>query len=417
MAVDLELGRRKLEWARNHMPIHARLRELYADEKPLQGMTVAVCSHLEAKTGVLIETLAAAGAKVLFTGSEPMSTQDDVVAALNEQPNITGYTERGLSDEEFEHLQLRLLEHEPELIIDDAAELTARMHAKLPRLAERVIGVCEQTTTGVHRLEAMQQQGILKFPAYAVNDTPMKHLFDNVHGTGESSISNFMVVTNLLVAGKRVVVAGFGYCGRGLARKLRSLGAKVIITEIDPRKALQAHMEGFEVMPMAQAAPLGDFFITVTGNRDVIRREHFERMKDGAVLANSGHFNVEINRKDLEALATSKREARPGITEYRLVGGRRVYLIAEGRLVNLTAPTSMGHPVEVMDQTFAMQFVAALHLLEHREELEPRVYSVPDEVDRRVAEIKLQTLGIEIDSLLESQKRHLTAWKYEDIKF
>jgi adenosylhomocysteinase len=416
-AVNVELGRKKLDWARNHMPIHARLRELYGDKKPFQGLTVAVCSHLEAKTGVLIETLAAAGARVVFTGSEPMSTQDDVVAALNEQPNITGYAKRGVSDEEFEEIQLKVLEHKPDFIIDDAAELTARMYKVRPELAEKVIGMCEQTTTGVHRLEAMQKQGVLKFPAYAVNDTPMKHLFDNVHGTGESSLSNFMVVTNLLLAGKRVVVAGFGYCGRGLARKARSLGAKVIVTEVDPRKALQAHMEGFEVMSMAQAAPLGDFFLTATGNRDVIRKEHFERMKDGAVLANSGHFNVEISLKDLRELAISEREVRPGITEFTLPDGRRINVIAEGRLVNLTAPTSMGHPVEVMDQTFAMQFMAALHLLEHREELKPGIYPVPDEIDRRVAKIKLETLGIEIDSLIESQRRYLEAWKYEDIKF
>jgi adenosylhomocysteinase len=414
---DIDLGRKKLDWARNHMPIHARLRELYSDKKPFQGLTVAVCSHLEAKTGVFIETLAAAGAHVVFTGSEPMSTQDDVVAALNEQPNITGHAKRGLGDEEFEEIQLKVLEHEPDFLIDDAAELTARMYNVRPELAERVLGMCEQTTTGVHRLEAMQKQGILKFPAYAVNDTPMKHLFDNVHGTGESSLSNFMVVTNLLLAGKRVVVAGFGYCGRGLARKARSLGAKVIVTEVDPRKALQAHMEGFEVMSMKQAAPLGDFFLTATGNRDVIRREHFERMKDGAVLANSGHFNVEISLNDLRELAVSEREVRPGITEFTLPGGRRINLVAEGRLVNLTAPTSMGHPVEVMDQTFAMQFMAALHLLEHRDELKPGVYSVPDEVDRRVAEIKLETLGVETDSLIESQKRYLEAWRYEDIKF
>ncbi len=416
-AVNVELGRKKLDWARNHMPIHARLRELYGDKKPFQGLTVAVCSHLEAKTGVLIETLAAAGAQVVFTGSEPMSTQDDVVAALNERPNITGYAKRGVSDEEFEEIQLKVLEHKPDFIIDDAAELTARMYKVRPELAEKVIGMCEQTTTGVHRLEAMQKQGILKFPAYAVNDTPMKHLFDNVHGTGESSLSNFMVVTNLLLAGKRVVVAGFGYCGRGLARKARSLGAKVIVTEVDPRKALQAHMEGFEVMSMAQAAPLGDFFLTATGNRDVIRKEHFERMKDGAVLANSGHFNVEISLKDLRELAVSEREVRPGITEFTLPDGRRINVIAEGRLVNLTAPTSMGHPVEVMDQTFAMQFMAALHLLEHREELQPGIHPVPEEVDRRVAQIKLETLGIEIDSLIESQRRYLEAWKYEDIKF
>lgn len=417
MSSDMDLGRMKLDWAREHMPIHARLRQTYGQSRPFQGLTIAVCSHLEAKTGILIETLAAAGAQVVFTGSEPMSTQDDVVAVLNEQQSVTGHARRGLSDEEFEEIQLQVLEHKPDVIIDDAAELTARMYSRRPELSENVIGMCEQTTTGVHRLEAMQRQGLLKFPAYAVNHTPMKHLFDNVHGTGESSIANLMLVTNLLLAGKRVVVGGFGHCGRGLARKARSLGARVIVTEVDPRVALQAYMEGFEVMPMERAAEIGEVFLTATGNRDVIRREHFERMRDGAVLANSGHFNVEIKLDDLNMMAESDREVRPGIREFRLRDGRRIHLVADGRLVNLTAPTSMGHPVDVMDQTFAMQFMAAVHLLEHRGELEPKVYPVPDEVDRRVAEIKLETLGITIDSLSESQRRYLEAWRYEDIKF
>lgn len=414
---NLDLGRKKLDWARQHMPVHARLREIYGSSRPFAGMTVAVCSHLEAKTGVLVETLAEAGAHVVFTGSEPMSTQDDVVAALNEHPNVTGYAEHGLDDDAFERVQLELLDEEPDFIIDDAAELTARMYHQREELAEGIVGMCEQTTTGIHRLRAMERENILKFPAYEVNHTPMKHLFDNVHGTGESSLANLMLVTNLLLAGKQVVVAGFGYCGRGLARKARDLGAQVTVTEVDPRKALQAHMEGFQILPMKEAAEIGEIFLTSTGNRDVIRAEHVKRMPDGATLANSGHFNVEIDADGIREIAASEREVRPGIQEFTLDDGRRVHLIADGRLINLTAPTSMGHPAEVMDQTFAMQFMAAVHLVEHRNELEERVYPVPDEVDRRVAEIKLETLGIDIDEMIDRQRAYLDAWTYEDIKF
>lgn len=412
-----DLGRKKLAWARAHMPIHERLRKTYAPRRPFNGLTIAVCSHLEAKTAAFIETLAAAGAQVVFTGSEPMSTQDDVVAALAEQPNVTAHARHGPTDEEFEELQLEVLAHEPDFIIDDAAELTARMYARRPQLAENVIGMCEQTTTGVHRLTAMQRQGVLRFPAYAVNDTPMKRLFDNVHGTSESALANLALVTNVQLSGKRIVVSGFGHCGRGLARKARGWGAKVIVTEVDPRKALEAHMEGFEVMPLTKASEIGDIFLTATGNRDVLRGEHFESMRDGAILANAGHFDVEISAVQLQELSESQREVRPGITEYRLSHGRRLHLVSGGRLINLTAPTSMGHPAEVMDQTFAMQFMAALHLLEHRRELEPRVYPVPDEVDRQVADIKLRALGIEHDTLTEAQRDYLDAWKYEDIQF
>jgi adenosylhomocysteinase len=417
MSADIELGRAKLDWARQHMPIHARLRALHQETQPLDGLTVGVCSHLEAKTGVLIESLAALGAEVLFTGSEPFSTQDDVVAALDEQSRIRAFARHGVDDATFETLQLELIDAGCDFILDDAAELTARLVDKRPDLAGRLLGVCEQTTTGVHRLTAMEREGLLSFPAYAVNDTPMKHYFDNVHGTGESALANLALVTNLLLAGKRVVVAGYGYCGRGVAHKAQGWGADVIVTEVDPRRALQAHMEGFTVMSMAEAAPLGDFFLTSTGNREVIREEHFAAMRDGVVIANAGHFDVEIRVADLEGLARGgSREVRPGIREYALADGRRINLVAAGRLVNLAAPTSMGHPAEVMDQTFAMQLAAALHLLEHRGALEARVHPVPDEVDRRVAEIKLETLGIAIDKMTDNQRAYLEAWQFETIK-
>ncbi|NIR60864.1 MAG: adenosylhomocysteinase [Gammaproteobacteria bacterium] len=412
---DIELGRKKLDWARSHMPVHAELRRLYGERRPLEGMTVAVCSHIEAKTGVLIETAAAAGARVLFAGSEPMSSQDDVVAALNAEEGITGYARRGATEKEFKAFHRKVLEQRPSFVLDDAAELTARLVHEYPETAARLAGMCEQTTTGVQRMQAMAREGRITFPAYAVNDTPMKRLFDNVHGTGESSLTNLLMCTNLLLAGKRVVVAGFGFCGRGVARKARGWGARVMVTEVDPRKALQAHMEGFEVGPMAEAARHGELFVTTTGNRDVLRREHFERMPDDAVISNAGHFNVEIDREALEDMAAAMREVRPGITEYRLADGRRLNVVAEGHLVNLAAPGSMGHPVEVMDQTFAVQLAAAVHLVEHREELGPGVHAVPDAVDRQVAELKLRTLGIAIDDLTEGQRRYVEAWRIEDI--
>ncbi len=416
MTADVATGRNKLDWARNHMPIHARLRALYGESQPLSGLTVGVCSHLEAKTGVLIETLATAGARVLFTGSEPMSTQDDGVAALDEQPGIEAYARHGLDEAAFDTLQLELIDQGPELILDDAAELTARMVDKRPDQVAHLRGVCEQTTTGVHRLTAMQHQGLLTFPAYAVNDTPMKHFFDNVHGTGESALTNLALATNLLLAGKRVVVAGYGYCGRGVAHKAQGWGADVIVTEVDPRRALQAHMEGLRVMSMAEAAAVGDFFLTTTGNCDVIRREHFEAMQDGVVIANAGHFDVEIRLADLEALAASQRSVRDGIAEYTLADGRRINVVADGRLVNLAAPTSMGHPAEVMDQTFAMQFTAGLDLINNAEALEAAVHPVPDSVDRWVAEVKLATLGIAIDTMTDDQRAYLAAWQFETIK-
>lgn len=409
-------GHNKLDWARNHMPVHAELRRRYAQAAPFDGLTVAVCSHIEAKTGVFIETLAAAGARVVFTCSQPSSTQDDVVAALSEAPGITGFARHDLDEHALEQLQLELLDHDPDFILDDAAELTARMVEHRPALADRLIGMCEQTTTGVQRLQAMANAGALDFPAYAVNDTPMKHHFDNVHGTGESALTNFLATTNLLLAGKRLVVAGFGHCGQGMAHKARGWGADVIVTEVDPRKALQATMEGFTVATMAEAAGRGDFFITTTGSRDVLRREHFEAMPDGAVLANAGHFEVEIRLSDLEALATESREVRPGIVEYVLGDGRRLNVVAGGQLVNLATPTAMGHPAEVMDQTFAMQFMAGVDLLANRDRLARGTHPVPDSVDRQVAEIKLDALGVAIDTVTDAQREYQGAWRIDDIK-
>lgn len=413
---EVELGRRKLDWARHHMPIHAELRRMFADRQPFAGLTVAVGSHIEAKTGVLIETLAAAGADVVFTASVSATTQDDVVAALNEQDRIEGFARRAADVDESEANHDLVLERGPNFILDDAAELTARMVHRHSEKLHALYGVCEQTATGVQRLRAMAREGTLSFPVYAVNDTPMKHFFDNVHGTGESSLANIALTTNLLVAGKRVVVAGFGYCGEGVARKARGWGARVAVTEIDPRKALRAHMAGFDVLPMAQVVEHADLIVTATGNRDILRHEHFERMRDGVVLANAGHFKVEINVTALAEMAQAQREVRPGIVEYRLADGRNINVVAGAELVNLAAPTAMGHPVEVMDQTFAMQFMAAVHLLDHRARLSADVYPVPDAVDRQVADLKLRTLGIEIDSLSEDQARYLDVWRRSDIE-
>lgn len=414
--VDIELGRKKLAWARAHMPIHAILRERFHRDPPLKGVTVAVCSHLEAKTGVFIETLAAAGAEVVFTGSEPHSTQDDVVAALNEQPGLTGYARHGADEASFQASHMAVVEHRPQFILDDAAELTARLAHHRPDLLPGLIGTCEQTTTGVRRLQAMHAEGVMAFPSYAVNDSPMKHYFDNVHGTGESTLSNIAQCTNLLLAGKQVVVAGYGYCGRGLADKARGWHAQVTVTEVEPRRALEAHMNGFRVASLAQAAAWGDLFITATGNPEVIRAEHFEAMKDGAVLANAGHFNIEIDTAALESMAEAVREVRPGIDEYRLSDGRCINVLADGRLANLASPGAMGHPAEVMDQTFATQIMAAVDLVARREELGTGVHPVPDSVDRSVATLKLESLGIELDRLTHRQSRFEEAWRIDDIR-
>ncbi|MFB6227644.1 MAG: adenosylhomocysteinase [Halobacteriales archaeon] len=400
-----------LTWARDHTPILASFQAEYRNEKPLEGYTIAFASHLEAKSGVAIETLHAAGAEMLFAPSEPQSTHGPVVEELDRREGITAYAWEGMSDEEFGGAQHDLLEEEPDFILDDGCELIAKCHADHQGVAETVVGGGEQTTAGITRLEAMDDEGVLEFPVYGVNDTPMKHFLDNVHGTGESALTNVAITTNSLLSGKDVVVCGYGYCGRGIANKARGMGAQTIVTEVDPRKALQAHMHGHRVMDMTEAAGEGDLFISATGNREVMRAEHFERMADGATLANAGHFDVEIDLDALEELATDITTPKEGVTRYHMSDGRRLNLLADGRLVNLTGPYSQGHPAEVMDTTFAMMFMAAYDMLANEAGLEPGLYGVPDRLDRAVAERKLDTLGLSTESLTESQQAYYEEWE------
>ncbi len=406
-----------LAWARDYCPILRSFQADHGDDRPLEDTTVAVATHLEAKSGVLIETLHAAGAEVLFAPSEPQSTHGDVVDALDAVDGITAFAWEGMSDDEFDEQQHALLEEEPDFILDDGCELISKVHADHPDVAETVIGGGEQTTAGVTRVEAMEAEGILQFPVYTVNDTPMKHYFDNVHGTGESALTNVAMTTNTILSGKDVVVAGYGYCGRGVARKARGMGAQTIVTEVDPRKALEAHMDGHRVMSMGEAASAGDLFITTTGNRDVIREEHFEAMADGAQVANAGHFDVEIVVDDLAGLAEEVTEPKAGITRYHLADGRRINVLADGRLVNLTGPYSQGHPAEVIDMTHSMMFIAAYDLIVENTDLEPGTYAIPDRLDRAVAERKLETLDVEIDGLTESQREYMTDWEHEESAF
>ena len=403
-----------LTWTRDHTPLLQSFAEEFGRERPFDGLTVAGASHLETKTGVLIETLRAAGAEVLFAPSEPQSTHGDVVRFLDAQEGYEAFAREGMTDEEFEEAQHALLEREPDIILDDGCELIAKVHDAHPEVARKVLAGGEQTTAGITRLEAMDRQEVLEFPVYGVNDTPMKHFFDNVHGTGESALANVMITTNAMVAGKTAVVAGYGYVGRGVASKLRSLGAETVVTEVDPRRALQAHMDGHRVSNMAEAAEEGDLFLTATGNRDIIRGEHFEAMESGAKLANAGHFDVEIVVEDLAAMADRTSEPKEGVTRYHLPDGRHIDLLSEGRLVNLTGPYSQGHPAEVIDMTFAMMFMAAYDLSKRHDELEPGLYSVPDRVDREVAERKLATLGTDIDDVTESQSEYEADWRHGD---
>jgi|AntDeeMetagen134_2_1112570.scaffolds.fasta_scaffold03652_2 adenosylhomocysteinase len=406
-----------LTWTRDYTPILQSLATEYSESKPLEGDTIALASHLETKTGVLVETLRAAGAHVLVTGSEPFSTKEAVVEALQGLEGIETFIEAGMSDEEWEAGQHDLLEEEPDFILDDGCELIAKVHTDHPDVADGVIGGGEQTTAGITRVEAMEDQDVLRFPVYGVNDTPMKHYFDNVHGTGESSLANVMSTTNTMLSGKTVVVAGYGYCGRGIARKARGLGALTVVTEVDPRKALEAVMDGHRVTNMAEAAPLADYVITSTGNREVVRREHLDRLQDGVILANAGHFDVEIALADLKALAEDVTQPKEGITRYHLPDERRVNVLARGRLVNLTGPHSQGHPAEVMDTTFAMMFAAAHDMLTRDPDLTPGLYAMPDRLDREVASRKLATLDITIDDLTESQREYYEDWEHPDSSF
>jgi adenosylhomocysteinase len=406
-----------LAWARDYMPVMESFRAEYGEAEPLEGYTVALVSHLEANTGVAIETLHEAGAEVLFAPSEPQSTHGDVVGALDAREGITAFARAGMTDAEFEAAQHDLVEREPDFVLDDGCELIAKLHADHPDVAAGVVGGGEQTTAGITRLEAMEAEGVLEFPVYGVNDTPMKHCFDNIHGTGESALSNIAITTNVTLSGKDVVVCGYGYCGRGIARKARGMGAQTIVTEADPRKALEAHMDGHRVMDMTEAAGVGDVFVSATGNREVMRAEHFEAMRDGAVLANAGHFDVEIDVDALAGLAAETTVPREGVTRYHMPDGRRLHLLAEGRLVNLTGPASRGHPAEVMDTTFAMMFVAAYDMLVGDPGLEPGLYGVPDRLDREVAHRKLETLGLTTEDLTDSQRAYYGEWRHPDSSF
>ncbi len=407
-----EEGRRKMDWARQHMPILGSLRETFEDERPFEGERIGMAMHVEAKTAVLAETLAAAGAEVAITGCNPLSTHDDVSAALDAVEGVTSYARRGVDDEEYYEAIESVIDHEPTITVDDGMDLVAAIHEDYPELIDTIVGGAEETTTGVHRLRAMDEDDELDYPVFAVNDTPMKRLFDNVHGTGESSLASIAMTTNLSWAGKTVVVAGYGYCGKGVAKKAAGQNADVIVTEVEPRRALEAHMEGYEVMPMAEAAAEGDVFLTTTGNRDVIVEEHFEAMQDGVLLANAGHFDVEIDLDALDDLAVDSYEARDGVQAYEMADGRRLNVLAEGRLVNLATPVALGHPVEVMDQSFGIQAVVVRELVENGDAYEPGVHDVPDELDKEVAEIKLAAEGVEFDELTDTQAEYMDSWQH-----
>ena len=408
---DLSLasqGRKMIEWAEAHMPVLMGLRKEYADKKPLEGMRIAGALHVTKETAVLVRTLVAAGANLAWAGCNPLSTNDAVAAALAEE-GISIYAWHGLSTEEFYWALDKVLEIKPTLTLDDGADLIFRLHDKHPDLLSNVIGGTEETTTGVIRLRAMHKEGALKYPVIAVNDTPTKWQFDNVYGTGQSALDGVLRATNVLLAGKQLVVAGYGHCGRGIAMRAKGMGARVIVTEVDPVNALKAALEGYSVMPMDKASEIGDIFITATGMKDVIRKRHFEKMKDGAIIANAGHFDVEINVKELEEIATSQREIRPNNEEFVLPSGNRVYLLARGRLVNLVA--AEGHPSEVMDMSFANQFLALVRLAQSEEKLSPGVYLIDHEIDRMIAMRKLETMGFDIDELTPEQIKYLESYQ------
>ena len=408
-----DLGRQRIAWADANMPVLTSIRERFAKERPLEGMTVAACLHVTTETANLLRTMKAGGATVLVCASNPLSTQDDVAASLVRDEGIATFAIKGEdNDTYYRHIDT-VLDHRPNLTMDDGCDVVSRIHATRPDQVAEVLGGMEETTTGVIRLRAMEADDALRYPIVAVNDADTKHMFDNRYGTGQSTLDGIIRATNVLLAGKKFVVAGYGYCGKGVASRARGMGAQVYVTEIDPLRALEAVMDGFRVVTMDEAAAEGDIFVTVTGNRDVLRAEHFEAMKDGAILANSGHFDVEIDLAALAAAAGAERqrEVRPFLEEY-LVAGRtgdkRVLVVAEGRLVNLGA--AEGHPAAVMDMSFANQALAAEWMTRHGATLEPKVYSMPAEIDREIARLKLETMGVAIDRLTPAQEEYRSSW-------
>lgn len=401
-------GIRKIEWVQRHMPVLEHIKKEYEETQPFKGITIGSCLHLEPKTINLGLTLQAGGAEVAMTGCNPLSTHDDAVAgAADLGLNIYGW--RDQDDEEYYQTINMVLDHKPDVIIDDGADMIMVLHNERTDVLKHINGACEETTTGVHRLEAMHKDGALKFPVVAVNDAYTKYLFDNRYGTGQSSFDAIMGTTNMLIAGKSVVVCGYGWCGRGIALRAQGLGANVIVTEIDPIRALEARMDGYRVMKIRDAVKEADLIITVTGNINIIHGDDFKYMKDGCMLCNSGHFNVEINRRDLEAQSTSVREVRESIEMFTMKDGRKIYLLADGRLVNLSAARGQGHPAEIMDMSFAVQALSAKYILNN--DLEVGVTKAPDDIDYEVANLKLKAMDIEIDTLSDRQKEYMCSWK------
>jgi adenosylhomocysteinase len=398
----------KMDWAREHMPVLAKITKRLISSKTFRDYKIGACLHLEAKTAVLAESIHKAGAEVAITGSNPLSTQDDVAAALSET-GVHVYAWHGVTEKEHRQNLNRVLALNPDILIDDGAELSILAHSKRGKLLRNIIGACEETTTGVIRFKAMEQQKKLRFPVIAVNDAYTKYLFDSQYGTGQSCLEAIMRSTNLLLAGRNVVVAGYGWVGRGVAERARGMGSKVTVTEVNPVRALEALMEGFDVMPMSEAAEKGDLFITATAGTDVIVASHMTKMRDKAILCNVGHYDVEVSVRDLERIAVKKRKVRPEVVEYTLRNGRRLYLLSEGRLVNLAAAD--GHPAEVMDMSFADQALSAEYLLRNKGKLSPRVVKVPDELDFEVARQRLEAFGRKIDSLSRRQERYLHSWR------
>jgi len=404
-----DAGKRKIEWAAQQMPVLESIRKRFVKELPLKGLRVSACLHVTSETANLMIALRDGGADAVLCASNPLSTQDEVAASLNRDYNIPTFAIKGEdNDTYYSHLRAAL-EHKPQFTMDDGADLVTMLLTKRTELVPDVIAGTEETTTGVIRLRAMAKDGTLKYPIIAVNDAMTKHFFDNRYGTGQSTIDGVIRATNVLLAGLKVVVAGYGWCGRGVAMRAKGLGSDVIVTEIDPVKAIEAVMDGFRVMPMAEAVKEGDVYITVTGNKSVIRGEHFEKMKSGAIVCNSGHFNVEIDIPSLEKLSSGKKEVRPLVDEYKLKDGRKVYLLAEGRLVNLS--TAEGHPASVMDMSFANQALSAEYLRANYKNLKPQVYVVPEHLDKEIARLKLESMGHRLDKLTPEQEHYLASWQ------
>jgi adenosylhomocysteinase len=403
-----EHGKRKMEWANQQMPVLQLIRKRFIKEQPLMGVRLSACLHVTSETANLAVTLRDGGAEVVLCASNPLSTQDEVAACLVKDYSIPTYAIKGEDNATYYAHVNAAIDHRPQITMDDGADLVTTLVTKRTDLVPGVIGGTEETTTGVIRLRAMANDGTLKYPVIAVNDALTKHLFDNRYGTGQSTIDGILRATNLLIAGLKFVIAGYGWCGRGVAMRAKGLGADVIVTEVNPVRALEAVMDGFRVMPMCEAAKVGDIFVTVTGNKSVLSSEHFERMKDGAVVANSGHFNVEIDIPALEKLSSARRPARPFVEEFVMKDGRRIYLLGEGRLINLAS--AEGHPAAVMDMSFANQSLAAEYLVKHASELERKVYPVPEAIDRQIAKLKLESMGIYADRLSPEQEQYLASW-------